>query len=63
MERKALFLSQENTSSMVSLKKLHVWMCTPIQRLKSLAAIADTCQGLIRRNTMKNVPKNNSEEL
>lgn len=31
---------------MVSLKKLHVWMCTPIQRLKSLAAIADTCQGL-----------------
>jgi hypothetical protein len=30
---------------MVSLKKLHVWMCTPIQRLKCLAAIADTCQG------------------
>lgn len=31
---------------MVSLKKLHVWMCTPIQRLKCLAAVADTCQGL-----------------
>ncbi|CAF4040008.1 unnamed protein product [Rotaria sp. Silwood2] len=30
---------------MVSLKKLHVWMCTPMQRLKCLAAIADSCQG------------------
>lgn len=36
---------QENLPGMVSLKKLHVWMCTPIQRLKCLAAIADSCQG------------------
>lgn len=36
---------QENLPGMVSLKKLHVWICTPIQRLKCLAAIADTCQG------------------
>lgn len=37
--------SQANLPGMVSLKKLHVWMCTPIQRLKCLAAIADSCQG------------------
>ncbi|CAF2989260.1 unnamed protein product [Rotaria socialis] len=36
---------QENMPGMVSLKKLHVWMCTPIQRLKCLAAIADSCHG------------------
>ncbi|CAF4001074.1 unnamed protein product, partial [Rotaria magnacalcarata] len=36
---------QENIPGMVSLKKLHVWMCTPIQRLKCLAAIADSCHG------------------
>ncbi|CAF0840506.1 unnamed protein product [Adineta steineri] len=36
---------QTNVSGMVSLKKLHVWMCTPIQRLKCLAAVADTCHG------------------
>ncbi|CAF0726828.1 unnamed protein product [Adineta ricciae] len=36
---------QANTPGMVSLKKLHVWMCTPMQRLKCLAAVADTCQG------------------
>jgi hypothetical protein len=40
---------------MVSLKKLHVWMCTPIQRLKCLAAIADTCQGFIRRRKKKGI--------
>ena len=39
---------------MVSLKKLHVWICTPIQRLKCLAAIADTCQGLFRRTSTRN---------
>lgn len=36
---------QENLPGMVSLKKLHVWMCTPIQRLKCLAAVADSCHG------------------
>ena len=41
------FHPQTNITGMVSLKKLHVWMCTPIQRLKCLAAVADTCQGCI----------------
>jgi len=36
---------QENLPGTVSLKKLHVWLCTPIQRLKCLAAIADSCHG------------------
>ncbi|CAF0954055.1 unnamed protein product [Didymodactylos carnosus] len=29
----------------VSLKKLHVWLSTPMQRLKSIASISELCQG------------------